>query len=91
MTPLWEASATVVAQAGGFGTGGLRQWILDNVFPLALLIIACVCMFLGGGQGNNRAIMKRVGGVFIGMAFVGLAITGAGINLSAFLAGLLSS
>lgn len=91
MTPLWEASTTVLAQGGGLGTGGLRQWMLENVVPLALLCLACLFLFLGGAQGNNSGIMKRLGGVFIGLGILGLAVTGAGVNVGSFIAGLFTT
>ncbi len=91
MTPLWEASTTVLAQGGGLGTGGIRQWILDNLLPLLLLSVACLLMLIGGGKGDNAGVMKRLGGVFIGLGIIGLAVTGAGINVSTFISSLFTT
>ncbi len=91
MTPLWEASTTVVAQAGGFGTNGIQRWILDNVFPLLLMCLGLLFLFLGGGKGDNSAIMKRLGGAFACLAVIGIAVTGAGVDMSTFIAGLFHS
>jgi hypothetical protein len=75
---------------GGLGTGGLRQWILDNLVPLLLLSVALLLLWLGGGKGDNAGVMRRLGGVFVALAIIGLAVTGAGVGLGTWLAKLLS-
>ena len=70
------------------GTGGLQSWMLSNVVPLLLLIVAVLLLWLGGSRGDNAAVMRRVGGVFVALAVVGLAVSGAGIELGTWLAGL---
>jgi len=79
-----------LAQGDGLGTGGLRQWILDNVIPLLLLTVAVLLLWLGGGKGDNAGVMRRLGGVIVALAIVGLAVSGAGVNLGTWLAELLS-
>ncbi len=79
-----------LAQADGLGTGGLRQWILDNVVPLLLLTVAVLLLWLGGGKGDNAGVMRRLGGVIVALAIVGLAVSGAGVDLGTWLAELLS-
>lgn len=84
------ALQTLAQQGTGLGTGGLRQWILDNVVPLLLLTVALLLLWLGGGKGDNAGVMRRVGGVFVALAVIGLAVSGAGVNLGTWLANLLS-
>lgn len=79
-----------VAQPSSLGTGGLRQWILDNLVPLLLLTVALLLLWLGGGKGDNAGVMRRLGGVFVALAIIGLAVTQAGVNLGKWLANLLS-
>ncbi|CAL9628157.1 hypothetical protein AB0A74_19635 [Saccharothrix sp. NPDC042600] len=71
------------------GTGGLRQWILDNLVPLLLLTVALLLLWLGGGKGDNAGVMRRLGGVIIALAIIGLAVTtNAGANIGQWIAGL---
>ncbi len=71
-------------------TGGIRNWILDNVVPLLLLGVALLMLWLGGGKGDNAGVMRRVGGVFVALAIIGLAVSGAGVDLGTWIAGLFS-
>ena len=71
-------------------TGGIRDWILDNVVPLLLLAVALLMLWLGGGKGDNAGVMRRVGGVFVALAIIGLAVSGAGVDLGTWIAGLFS-
>jgi hypothetical protein len=71
-------------------TGGIRNWILDNVVPLLLLAVALLMLWLGGGKGDNAGVMRRVGGVFVALAIIGLAVSGAGVDLGTWIAGLFS-
>jgi len=70
------------------GTGGLQSWMLSHIFPLLLLAVALLVLWLGGSKGDNAAVMRRLGGVFVALAVVGLAVSGAGIELGTWLAGL---
>jgi hypothetical protein len=83
-------TALQLAQPTGLGTGGLRQWILDNLLPLLLLSVALLLLWLGGGKGDNAGVMRRLGGVFVALAIIGLAVSGAGVDLGTWLANLLS-
>lgn len=80
----------VLAQAG-LGTGGIRNWILQNLVPLLLLVVALLVLWIGAGQGDNSAVMKRVVGVFAALALVGFAVNGSGVDIGTFLAGLFSN
>ena len=83
-------AAEVLAQ-NGLGTSGIQGWIVDNVIPLLLLTVALLLLWLGGGQGDNAGVMRRVVGVFVALALIGFAVTGAGVDIGTFLAGLFSS
>ncbi|RZS44159.1 hypothetical protein EV193_10133 [Herbihabitans rhizosphaerae] len=70
-------------------TGGLQSWILDNLIPLLLLVVALLLLWLGGGKGDNAGVMRRLGGVIVALAIIGLAVTtNAGKNIGAWIAGL---
>ena len=81
---------STLAQTDGLGTGGLRQWILDNLVPLLLLTVALLLLWLGGGKGDNAGVMRRLGGVIVALAIIGIAVSGAGVDIGAWLANLLS-
>jgi hypothetical protein len=81
---------STLAQPEGLGTGGLRQWILDNLIPLMLLTVAILLLWLGGGKGDNAGVMRRLGGVLVALALIGIAVSGVGVDLGAWLATLLS-
>ncbi|ASO22245.1 hypothetical protein FHR81_004401 [Actinoalloteichus hoggarensis] len=77
-----------LAQEDALGTGGIQNWMLDNVLPLLLLTVAILLLWLGAGRGDNAGVMRRVGGIFIALAVIGLAVTGGGINIGTWLASL---
>ena len=78
-------------QPGGLGTGGVRDWILDNLVPLLLLSVAVLLLWLGGGKGDNAGVMRRLAGVIVALAIIGLAVTtDAGENIGQWIAGLFS-
>lgn len=73
----------------GLGTGGVREWILNNLIPLLLLVVALLLLWLGGGKGDNAGVMRRLGGVIVALAIIGLAVTtDAGKNIGQWIAGL---
>lgn len=84
-----NAALDTLAQ-NGLGTSGIRKWILDNLLPLLLLTVALLLLWLGGGRGDNAGVMRRVLGVVVALAIIGVAVTGAGVNIGAWIAGLLS-
>jgi hypothetical protein len=78
-----------LAQEGGLGTSGVQAWILDNIIPLLLLVVALLLLWLGGGKGDNAGVMRRLGGVIVALAIIGLAVTtDAGENIGQWIAGL---
>lgn len=82
------AASEVVAQQG-LGTTGLREWMINNIIPLLLLVVAVLLLWLGGGKGDNAGVMRRLGGVIIALGIIGLAVTtNAGSNIGTWIAGL---
>jgi hypothetical protein len=78
-------------QPSGLGTGGVREWILDNLVPLLLLAVAVLLLWLGGGKGDNAGVMRRLAGVIVALAIIGLAVTtDAGENIGQWIAALFS-
>lgn len=75
-------------QPPNLGTGGVRQWILDNLVPLLLLTVAVLLLWLGGGKGDNAGVMRRLGGVIIALALIGLAVGGNAGAIGSWIAGL---
>jgi hypothetical protein len=74
---------------GGLGTSNVRDWILGNIIPLLLLVVALLLLWLGGGKGDNAGVMRRLGGVIVALAIIGLAVTtDAGSNIGTWIAGL---
>ncbi|MER7015839.1 hypothetical protein ABT324_30765 [Saccharopolyspora sp. NPDC000359] len=84
-------TAVLVQAQSNFGTDGLRGWIIDNVVPLGLLVVAVLLLWLGGGKGDNAGVMTRLGGVLVALALIGIAVSGAGVNIGSFIAGLFTS
>lgn len=76
------------ALAAGLGTTGIQQWLLSNAIPLLLLVVALLLVWLGGGKGDNSAVMKRVAGILLALAVVGLAVSGGGVALGKWLSNL---
>lgn len=83
-----ELTTAVLAQGGQLSTGGIRDWMLNNIVPLFLLAVALLLLWLGGGKGDNAGVMKRLGGVVVALAIIGLAVSGLGVNVGEWLAGL---
>ena len=74
--------------AASLGTNGVTQWILNNAVPLLLLVVALLLLYLGGGEGDNAGVMRRIGGVFIALAIIGLAVSGGIVEVGKWLANL---
>lgn len=61
-----------LAQETDINTGGLQQWIKDNIVFTILILLACVV--LTGGLRGNLSKVFTVGGLgLVGMAYVGIA------------------
>lgn len=83
--------ADVIVAQTELGTGGIREWMLDNVVPLILLGVAVMMLWIGGGKGDNAGVMLRVLGVVVALGVIGLAVSGAGVDLGTWIAGLFTS
>lgn len=82
-------TALDIAQQGELGTSGVRDWILSNIIPLLLLVVALMLLWLGGGKGDNAGVMRRLGGVIVALAIIGLAVTtNLGAQVGTWIAGL---
>jgi hypothetical protein len=77
-----------LAQSGELGTGGVRDWLIENIIPLVLLAVALLLLWLGGGKGDNAGVMRRLSGVVIALAVIGLAVSGLGVDVGEWIAGL---
>ncbi|GAA2803590.1 MULTISPECIES: hypothetical protein [Crossiella] len=77
-----------LAQGNQLQTGGITRWILENIVPLLLLLVALLLLWLGGSKGDNAGVMRRVGGVIVALAIIGLAVSGAGVNIGKWIASL---
>jgi hypothetical protein len=86
MSQTMTLASEVLAQ--GLTTGGFRTWILENLVPLLLIVVALLLLWLGGGKGDNAGVAKRLIGVLIALAVVGLAVGGAAQGIGTWLAGL---
>jgi len=89
MTSLVLEALAQQQPAPAVSTGGVRTWILSNLIPLLLLVVALLLLWLGGGKGDNAGVMRRLGGVIVALAIIGLAVTtDAGKNIGQWIAGL---
>jgi hypothetical protein len=83
------ALITLAQDQKGLGSGGVRNWILDNLVPLLLLAVALLLLWLGGGKGDNAGVMRRLAGVVVALAIIGLAVTtSAGKDIGEWIASL---
>jgi hypothetical protein len=86
------AALDTFVQQGGLDTGGVRTWILNNLIPLLLLVVALLLLWLGGGKGDNAGVMRRLGGIIVALAIIGLAVTtNAGQQIGTWIASLFTS
>ncbi|MET0233414.1 MAG: hypothetical protein ABW224_02120 [Kibdelosporangium sp.] len=83
------ALITLAQDPKGLGTGGVREWILNNLVPLLLLVVAILLLWLGGGKGDNAGVMRRLAGIVVALAIIGLAVsTSAGKDIGEWIASL---
>jgi len=80
------SNAVLVAAAT---TGGLQSWILSNVIPLLLLVIA-VMLFVIAQRGDNAKAIKVVAGVIIALGVLGLATSGKAEGVGTWMASLVT-
>lgn len=70
-----------------FGTGGIAQWIQDNVIPLILIVIA-IGVLWAGNSGNISKAVTKVGVTLVGIAFLAIVVTGSSDEVGRWLLGL---
>ncbi|MDM7855802.1 hypothetical protein [Cellulomonas alba] len=73
-----------------FGTGGIAQWIQDNVVPLILIIIA-IGVLWAGNTGNISKAVTKVGVTLVGIAFLAMVISGKSDDVGRWLLGLFNA
>ncbi|QAY69746.1 hypothetical protein [Xylanimonas protaetiae] len=71
-----------------FGTGGIAQWIQDNVVPLILIVIA-IGILWAGNAGNISKAVTKFGVTLIGVLFLALVVTGSYDDAGRWLLGLI--
>ena len=74
-------------QAAEYGTGGLAEWITDNIITLVVLILG-VTVLWAARSGNNSKAVTIVGGLIIGLGVLGLAVGNNATDLGQWMAGL---
>jgi hypothetical protein len=70
-----------------FGTGGIAQWIQDNVVPLILIVIA-ISVLWAGNAGNISKAVTKVGVTLVGVAFLAMVVTGSFDEVGRWILGL---
>ncbi|MBF6215672.1 hypothetical protein IU436_27350 [Nocardia farcinica] len=77
-TALELHAATAITHSGDVlaqtevSTGGLRQWINDNVFIVIIFLIACT-IGLAANKGNVSSVVTKGGLSLVAIAFIVLA------------------
>lgn len=85
-----NALHTTLAAAGQYGTGGLKQWIQDNVITVVVLIAGVSVLW--AARGGNIAKGVTIGaGVLIGLAVIGLATGNNASDIGTFFIDLFKS
>ncbi|PBI91840.1 hypothetical protein BKP42_52590 [Rhodococcus erythropolis] len=70
--PPLAADAVTLAQSTDVNTGGLREWIKDNIVFTILIALACVVL-VGGLKGNLSRVFTVGGLGLFGLAYLGIA------------------
>lgn len=65
-------SVSLLAQSTEVSTGGLRQWIGDNIVFTILILVACA-IGVGALKGNLSKVFTVGGLSLVGIAFFSLA------------------
>lgn len=68
-------------------TGGLTQWILDNIITLIILILG-VCILWAARGGNISKGVTIIAGAIMGLAVLGLATGNNATSLGDWIVGL---
>ena len=68
-------------------TGGLTQWILDNIITLVILILGIAILWAARG-GNLSKGVTIIAGAIMGLAVLGLATGNNATSLGDWIVGL---
>lgn len=83
------AHSAVLAQGGGeIGTGGISDWVKENVIGLVILVGAAAALW-AGSIGKVAKAVTILGGIVVGLMVVGIAIGGNWETIAGWLAGLI--
>ncbi|NUU19521.1 hypothetical protein HP550_19915 [Cellulomonas humilata] len=69
------------------GTGGIAQWIQDNVVPLILIVIA-IGVLWAGNAGNISKAVTKIGVSLVGIAFLAMVVSGSSDDVGQWLVSL---
>lgn len=69
-----DTTTTAITLAQSFGTGGLREWLSQNVISAVLIVVAILLLAAAHKQEFGKAF-----GV-VAIVIVGLAIAGIGLG-----------
>lgn len=69
------------------GTGGIIDWIQDNVVTLIILILA-VCVLWAARSGNIAKSVTIIAGLILGLAVLGMATGTTAADLGEWIADL---
>lgn len=68
-------------------TGGLTQWILDNIISLVIILLGVAILWSARG-GNVAKGVTIIAGAIMGLAVLGLAVGTNAQDLGNFIVGL---
>jgi hypothetical protein len=75
--------------ASGLNTGGLENFLRNNVVNVLILVVAAGLLLLAN-RGEYRQAMTRVGIVVAALFVLGLAISGKAADLATWAVGLVT-
>lgn len=74
----------LITAAASYGTGGLAQWIKDNLITIIVLILG-VTVLWAARSGNIAKAVTIVAGLIIGLGVLGLATGNNATDLGTFI------
>lgn len=73
--------------AASYGTGGLKQWISDNVVSLVIVVLA-ICVLWAARGGNISKGITITAGLVLGVIVLGMASGNTAQDVGNFVVGL---